>query len=250
MLLTTALVYNAMRDIWRWRVVTALLVTGVFLVADFAFFVANLLKVPNGGWLPLLFGGLVFTVMTTWRKGVEAVRHRLAEDKESTAAFLAQLDQAGWVARVPGTAVFFSRSGTAVSRLLLRHVAQFKALQETAVSLTVEFDDVPRIPGTNRAVAERIADGLWHVTVRFGFVEVPNLPPALARASHLGCPVNLDDAVYFAARDEVVRSKTEPLLSAWRRILFGFMYRNAVRTPDRFDLPADQFVEVSRQVEV
>ncbi len=86
------------------------------------------------------------------------------------------------------------------------------------------------------------------MTVRFGFVEVPNLALALARAKDQGCPVNLDDAVYFAARDEVVRSQTRPRLSAWQRVLFGFMYRNAVRTPDRFDLPADKFVEIGRQI--
>jgi KUP system potassium uptake protein len=250
MLLTTALLYNAMRDVWRWPVMVALLVSSVFLVVDFAFFAANLLKLRDGGWLPLLFGAVVFTVMTTWHKGVEAVRRRLAEDNESSGAFLAQIEQAGRIARVPGTAVFFSRSGTAVPRLLLRHVAQFKVLQETVVSLTVDFDEVPRTPAAKRAKTEHVADGLWHVTVHFGFVEVPNLPRALARARDNGCPVNLDDAVYFAARDEVVRSKTQPLLSDWRRMLFGFMYRNAVRTPDRFDLPADRFVEVSRQIEL
>jgi KUP system potassium uptake protein len=250
MLLTTALLYNAMRDVWRWSMATALLVSGAFLIVDFAFFAANLLKVPDGGWLPLLFGAFVFIVMTTWRKGVEAVRYRLAEDKDSIATFLAQLSQAGRIVRVPGSAVFFSRSGMAVPRLLLRHVAQFKALQETVITLTVDFAEMPRIPAAKRAKAEHVGDGLWHVTVRFGFVEVPNLPPALARARDQGCPVNLDAAVYFAARDEVMRSKTQPLLSGWRRMLFGFMYRNAVRTPDRFDLPPDKFVEVSRQIEV
>jgi KUP system potassium uptake protein len=118
--------------------------------------------------------------------------------------------------------------------------AQFKALPETVVTLTVSFDEAPRIPAVSRATAEQIADGLWHVNVHFGFVEMPNLALALARARDQGCPVDLDDAIYYAARDKVVPSKIRPRLPAWRRMLFGFMYRNAVRTPDRFDLPADK----------
>ncbi len=250
MLLTTALLYNAMRDIWRWSAVAAVLASGVFLVVDTAFFAANLLKVREGGWFPLLFGTLVFMVMTTWHQGVVAVRRKQAEDKESTAAFLSKVNHSGGIARVPGTAVFMSRGGTAVPRQLLRHAAQFKALHETVVTLTVGFDEVPRVPASERAVTERVAEGIWHVTVRFGFVEVPNLRLALAQVSDQSCQVDLDGALYFAERDEVVRSKTRPRLPAWRRMLFGFMYRNAVRTPDRFDLPADRFIEISRQVEL
>ena len=250
MLLTTALLYNAMRDVWRWSVLPALFASGVFLLVDIAFFAANLLKVREGGWFPLMFGALVFMVMTTWHKGVAAVRRKQADDKDSTAAFLAKINQPNGIARVPGTAVYFSRGGTAVPRQLLRHAAQFNALHETVVTLTVGFDEIPRVPAADRAVTEHVTDGLWHVNVRFGFVEMPNLTLALAHAREHGCQVDLDNALYFAERDEVVRSKTRPRLSGWRRMLFGFMYRNAVRTPDRFDLPADRFIEISRQVEL
>ena len=121
-------------------------------------------------------------------------------------------------------------------------------MQETVVSLTVRFEDYPRVPLSRRAEVEKIAEGFWHVTVRFGFVEMPNVVAALACAQEKGCPINLDDAVYFASHDQVVRRKTSPRLSAWRRMLFAVMYRNAVRTPDRFDLPADKFLEVGRQI--
>jgi KUP system potassium uptake protein len=247
MLLTTALLYNAMRDVWRWPAPVALLVSGAFLLVDLAFFAANLLKLPEGGWVPLLLGALIFAVMTTWHQGMAAVRRKLAEDAENADALLARL-KTGHVARVPGTAVFLSRSGAAVPPVMVRHVAQIKALQETVVSLTVRFEEVPRVAQASRAEVEHVADVLWHVTVRFGFVEVPNLAAALACAHDQGCPLDLEDAVYFAAHDEVVRSKTPPRLTAWRRMLFGFMYRNAVRAPDRFDLPADKFLEIGRQV--
>jgi KUP system potassium uptake protein len=247
MLLTTALLFNAMRDVWGWKLPATLAVSGVFLLVDLAFFGANLLKIREGGYIPLLIGVLIFLVMTTWHQGIEAIRRSLTQKPESVAAFLATLNS-GTVARVPGTAVFFSRSDWAIPAVLVRHVAQIKAVQETVVSLTVRFEDYPRVPISERAEVEKIADNFFHVTVRFGFIEMTNVVAALACAKEKGCTINLDDAVYFASHDEVVRSKTPPRLAAWRRMLFAIMYRNAVRTPDRFDLPADKFLEVGRQI--
>jgi len=247
MLLTTALLFNAMRDVWRWPTAVALLVSGAFLLIDLAFFGANVLKIREGGWIPLLLGVLIFLVMTTWRRGIEAIGRSLVQKPEATGAFLAHL-ASGRIARVPGTAVFLSRSGTAVPPVLVRHVAQIKALQETVVALTVKFEAYPRVPPDKRAEVEKVAEGFWHVTLHFGFIEMPNVAAALACAQDKGCPLDLDDAVYFAARDEVVRSVNTHRLPAWRRVLFAAMYRNAVRTPDRFDLPPDKFLEVGRQI--
>ena len=247
MLLTTALLFNAMRDVWRWPTPLALAVSFVFLLVDLAFFGANLMKIREGGWIPLLLGLLIFTAMTTWRRGIDAIRSSFVQKPESVAAFLATLNS-GTVARVPGTAVFFSRSDNVVPAVLVRHVAQIKALQEKVVSLTVRFEDYPRVPMSERAEVEQIAEHFWHVTVRFGFIEMPNVAAALACAKDKGCTINLDDAVYFASHDEVVRSTSPPRLAPWRRMLFAAMYRNAVRTPDRFDLPRDKFLEVGRQI--
>ncbi|GAC1338001.1 MAG: potassium transporter Kup [Acetobacteraceae bacterium] len=247
MLLTTALLYTAMRDVWRWSAPVALLTSGMFVVIDLAFFGANLLKLREGGWIPLLFGALIFLVMTTWHRGVMAVRAKLVDTEPSPDAFLAELEK-GEIPRVPGTAVFLGRSGKAIPQVMVRHVAQFKALQETAVSLTVLFDEAPRVPQARRAEVTHVTSGVWHVTVRFGFVEIPNVASALACARDQGCPLNLKDAVYVGARDAVVRSTNHPRLPAWRRAVFAVMYRNAVRAPDRFDLPADQFTEVGRQI--
>jgi KUP system potassium uptake protein len=116
-----------------------------------------------------------------------------------------------------------ARSGRNVPPALVRHVAQFKALQETVVSLNVQFEEVPRIPIAQRAEVHHVADGFWQITLRFGFVEIPNVRSALACAQQQGCPVELDEAVYVAARDAVVRSRTKPRLSAWRRALFSVM---------------------------
>ncbi len=152
------------------------------------------------------------------------------------------------VPRVPGTAVFLSRSGLAIPQVIVRHVAQMKVLQELVVSLTVAFEEVPRVARDCRAEVEAVGDGIWHVTAHFGFMEVPNIVAALLRAKELGCPIDLDDIVYFAARDAVVRRPMGPRMPGWRRVLFAFMYRNAVRAPDRFALPVDKFLELGRQI--
>lgn len=249
MLLTTALLYTVMRERWGWSAAAAVLVGGFFLIVDLAFFSANLLKIAEGGWIPLVFGGAIFLVMTTWRAGIDAVHARMASTTESPQNFLARL-KAGRVPRVHGTAVFLTRAASPISSLIIRHVAQIGALQERVVSLTVRFEEVPRVPVSGRVDVEPITDRFWHVIVHFGYVEVPNLLAPLACAKDRGCDIDLDDAVWFGARDEVVRSRAGRLLAPWRRRLFGFLYRNAVRAVDRFDLPPDQFVEIGRQVEL
>ncbi len=249
MLLTTALLYHAMRDVWHWRPIVAFPVCAVFLLIDLVFFAANLLKILEGGWVPLMIGALIFIIMLTWRAGVDAMRRRQVEIEQDPAAFLADL-RSGRVPRVPGTAVFLSRGGQKVPSIMVRHVGQLKVLPATAVSLAVRFEEVPRVPEAERAEVEQLSDGLWRVKARFGFVDIPDLPAAMASAKEKGCPLELADAVYFATRDDVVRSNNHPRLWGWQRVLFGFLYRNGVHAADRFDLPADRFVEIGRQIKL
>ena len=229
MLLTTALLFNAMRDIWRWPTVVALLVSGVFLLIDLAFFGANLLKIREGGWIPLLLGALIFLVMTTWRRGIDAIRRIQSQKPEAIGEFLAQLKN-GTIARVPGTAVFFSRFETAIPPVMIRHVAQMKALQETVISLTVQFEDTPGSVGqTRRGGKGRRGIVARHHPVWLCRASQRDSRTRLCRGKRL--PLDLDDAVYFASHDDVVRRANPPRLPAWRRMLFAVMYRNAVRTP-------------------
>ncbi len=247
MLLTTALLYNAMRKLWGWPIWLSAGIGAVLLVVDLAFFSANLLKLLEGGWIPLVLGLAIYVVMTTWRAGTDAVHTRLDHVSRKPGDWLTTL-AIDPVPRVPGTAVFLSRSQEKIPSVLIRHVEQFKALQETVVDLTVVFEEIPRIAASQRARTTDIGDGVWQVLIRFGFMEVPNLPDALTCARDQGCPLKLDDAVYIAGRDAVVRNETRPRLVAWRRALFTVLFRNSVRTPDRFDLPPDRFVEITRQI--
>jgi len=249
MLLTTALLYKVMRDRWGWSAPSALLTSGVFLVVDFAFFAANLLKIVEGGWIPLTFGAIVFIVMTTWHSGIEALQRRLAAMTEPPQQFLDRLKK-NRVPRVPGTAVFLTRIAEAIPPLMIQHVSQIGALPQTVIALTVKFEEIPRVSLSNRLELVRVFEGFWHLTVHYGFVEIPDLPSTLRAAKDLGCPVDLDNAVYFGAHDEVVRGKPGGRLLRWRLPLFAFLFRNSVRAVDLFNLPPPNFVEIGRQIEI
>ena len=249
MLLTTALLYNVMRERWRWPAALALATCGLFLAVDFAFFSANLFKIQEGGWIPLMFGTLVFIVMVSWHFGFEAMRHSHTVLTETPDEFFRRLKQSH-VPRVPGTAIFLTRLTTTTPFLIVEHVAQMRALYETAIALTVKFEDIPRVAPHDRIELTKLAEGFWHITVHFGFVQVPDIPAALRQARDRGCPIDLEDAVYFGARDAVVCSKRRRWLVRASLRLFTLMFRNSVRAVDLFNIPSERFVEVGRQIEI
>src|SRR6202045_373419 len=249
MLLTTALLFNVMRERWRWPAGPALTTCGLFLAVDFAFFAANLFKIREGGWIPLTFGTLVFIVMVSWHFGFEAMRHRHTALTPTPDDFFRRLKQSR-VPRVPGTAIFLTRLATTTPFLIVEHVAQMRALHETAIALTVKFEDIPRVAPRERIELAKVAEGFWHITVHFGFVQVPDIPAALRQAKGRGCPIDLENAVYFGARGALVRSKRRSWLVRASLRLFMLMFRNSVRAVDLFNLPPKNFVEVGRQIEI
>lgn len=249
MLLTTVLLFDVMRERWNWSLAQAIPVAGLFLFVDIAFFCANLLKILEGGFVPLVFGAILFTIMVTWHRGIGLVRAGLAPLAERDDKVLADL-RSGALPRTAGDAVFLSRGDSSVSPLMARHIALFGALPERIATLYVKFDMVARVDPQKRVTVRKVMDGFWFIEVRFGFVEVPNLLSALQDAGRQGCDIDLDHVMFYAGHDDVVRSLTAPKLSGWRRMLFAVLYRNAVRPPDRFALPRNRFIEIGRQVEL
>jgi len=248
MLMTTAILYRIMRVSWRWSAWTAIAVFSAFICVDLAFFTANLTKIAEGGWIPLLAGAAIFTIMTTWRAGIDAMRRRQQRDVLTIAQFVRQLRDHK-ILRVPGRAIFLTRLPGYIPPVIADHVRQMGSLYEETIALTVHFALRPRISAKRRLSVERLGEGFWHVTVRFGFIEIPDV----AKALHLEkskCPINADDALYFSERDLVGQRKQKPRLSAWRRRLFGFLYRNSIHPADRFNIPAQNFVQMTRQIEV
>jgi KUP system potassium uptake protein len=249
MLLTTALLYNVMRGRWRWSIGPALAASGLFLAVDFAFFAANLFKIREGGWIPLTFGTLVFIVMVSWHFGFEAVRQRHNILTETPDEFFRHLEESR-VPRVPGTAIFLTRFTTAIPLLIVEHVAQMRALYKTVIALTVKFEAIPRVALRDRIELTKLGEGFWHITVHYGFVQVPDIPAALRQAKDRGCPVDRGDAIYFGSRDTVVCSKRHSWLVRAGLRLFMLMFRNSVRAVDLFNIPRESFVEVGRQIEI
>jgi KUP system potassium uptake protein len=158
--------------------------------------------------------------------------------------------KAGKIPRVPGTAIFLTKFSQAVPPLVIYHVKHMGSLHARVVTLKVEFEETPRVPDEQRCDAEHIAEGMWHATVRFGFLEIPDLCAALANLRHLDPSIDTQGGVYFAARDLIVRKPGHGRLAHWRLPLFAFLYRNAVKVVDRFHLPARNVVEIARQIEV
>jgi KUP system potassium uptake protein len=249
MLLTTALLFTAMRKVWRWPLLVCASVAGIFMVVDLGFFSANLLKIADGGWLPLSFGAVVFLLMTTWRAGIDAVRASLARTSEDPKPFLTAIEKKR-VPRVPGTAVFLTRTTQKIPPLLIDHVKHMGALHSSIIALTILFEETPRVAEDDRCHVEPIASGIWRVTLRFGFIEIPDVCTALRSMTGLDKSIDLDNAVYFGTRDMVVRRPSGSVFSHWRLPIFAFLYRNAVKMVDRFNLPSQDVVEIARQIEI
>jgi KUP system potassium uptake protein len=249
MLLTTGLLYVAMRRVWGWGVLLSTAIGGVFLIVDGAFFVANLFKIAEGGWLPLTFAAGLFLIMITWRNGMDAIRECLMHPPESEARFLEDLN-AGRIARIEGTTVFLTRAKQRIPRLILDHVHFAGALSRHIIALHVEFHDTPRAEGPACSPVEKVAEGVWHIVCHFGFLEIPDLRRALSEAKGLEPAVDFNHAVFIGARDLVVHKPGSRALSPWRLPLFAFLYRNAAKVVDRFNLPAPNVIEIARQVEI
>ena len=250
MLLTTILLYKAMRDVWRWPLPLALVVTVFFLIVDTSFFIANLWKIADGGWLPLTFAIILFFVMVTWRRGVDAIRAKLMQSPEAGAAFLAEL-KAGTIPRVNGATIFLTRSVQRVSRLMIDHAHSVGVLPNHAVALSILFEDTPRIIGPRCSQVESLGEGLWRVVAKFGFLEIPDLREALKNAHELNqAGINFDQARFVGTRDLVVSKRDRPALSGFRMSLFAFLYRNSVKVVDRFNLAPEHVIEIARQIEI
>ena len=249
MLLTTCLLYRAMRDLWKWPRSAAVSVAGVLLIVDTSFFLANLWKIADGGWLPLTFAAILFSIMVTWRTGVDAIRATLLQSPQAAEQFLADL-KSGVVRRVDGTTVFLTRSTQKVSRLIMDHAHFVGVLPRHAIALSIVFENIPRVEGPKCTLVENVGEGLWHVVARFGFFEIPDLRLALSHAYGLEKALDLDRAMFVGTRDLVVRKKLAPVLSRWQMALFAFLYRNSVKVVDRFNLPPENVVEIARQIEI
>ncbi|WP_024511371.1 potassium transporter Kup [Bradyrhizobium sp. ARR65] len=249
MLMTSALLFIAMREIWRWSLLAAAIVAACFLIVDGAFFLANLTKVAEGGYVPLILAVSVYGTMWIWHRGAAAVSQRLRETLIPVPDFLARIAEKK-LPRVPGTAVFFTRTEKGTPPVMVWHVKHNRALHEHVVALRVETMSVPWVSSAERIKLEQVAPNFWRVDAHYGFMERPHIPELLARSKALGCDIELSDVTYYVGHETVISREDGKGLPAWQERLFALMERNAQHVSDFFSLPNDQVVEIGRQVAI
>ncbi|HLY55333.1 MAG TPA: KUP/HAK/KT family potassium transporter [Stellaceae bacterium] len=246
MLMTSVLLFIAMRDVWGWNLFQAVAVAGVFVIVDASFCAANLAKVAEGGWVPLVLGVLVYGVMFVWHTGAAAVARRLHESITPLDEFLEQIKA---VPRVPGTAVFLTRAEAAAPPVMVWHLKHNRALHERLLVVTIVNLSIPWV-NEDRLVLEKLAPRFWRATARFGFMERRDIPALLVDAHIGGCEVDLADVTYYVGHETVVPREDKQGLPRWVEMLFATMQRNALHVSDYFKLPPDGVVEIGRQVSI
>ncbi len=247
-LCTCVLAMVAFRRQFGWPRVLAAGVFGFFFAVDLVFFAANALKIPEGGWVPLLLGIGLMAMMTSWNRGRELMLARWKQDSLPLASFLTRLPQSRTV-RVPGMAVFLTGNPDYVPAALLHNLKHNKVLHEHVLFVTVQNMDMPQAPADTRIEVSDLAPNVHRVVLRYGFMESPNIPRGLEELSAHGVAYNPMQASFFLGREVLVRAMV-PKLPAWRLFLFLFMARNAVPATEFFRIPSDRVVELGVRVAI
>jgi KUP system potassium uptake protein len=249
MLMTTALLFIAMREIWQWSLAASAVVAGAFLVVDSAFFLSNMLKVTEGGYVPLALAALVYLMMLCWHRGASAVAAQVLANPIPIDAFMAKLER-DRVARVPGTAVFLTRSVHDTPPVVAWYVQHARSLHQRVLALTVLTESTPRVPESGRFSLAQVAPGFWRAQVRYGFMERRDIPRLLA---HLQAPCDLGDlsaVTYFLAHETAIPRQDGQGLPRWQQALFAAMQRNSTHLTDSLRLPVDRVVELGGLVSI
>jgi KUP system potassium uptake protein len=241
-LLTVAVLMTPAR-----RIKFLLPLLAVFLTLELCFFAANISKVFEGGWFPLMVASIMFTVLTTWRRGMEIMRAR-KEASPRVASDDLDLDLSE-ITRVPGVAVFFSSTRTGYPASFLHNLKHNKVVHEQTVFMSIEFDDVPRVLDDDRIELQRREGGIYRLVGHFGYREDPDIRRLLKLARRKGLEINLDDTSYFTSKPVIV-SVSRRGVFGWRRSLFGWMMQNSPTAASYFRLPPNRVIELGSQVAV
>jgi len=249
MAITTVLFYVVARERWHWRRWFLVPLAAFFLVIDLAFFASNIVKVPQGGWFPLVVAALVFTLMTTWRRGRQILAQRVRTTGFPIETFLANLPNEK-VERVPGTAIFLTGNPAGTPPALLHNLKHNRVLHERVVLLHVTTEDVPTVLPVERVEIEELGQGFYSMVARYGFMESPDIPRVLERAAQMGLPCELLETSFFLSSETLIATQEKPGMAVWRERLFALLARNAQRATAYFRLPPNRVIELGTQIEL
>lgn len=249
MVITTVLAWMVLcrRDRKRYLIIGSVL-TVIALVIDIAFFSANALKIADGGWFPLLMGAIIFTMLTTWKRGRAILMERLQSDAMPIDLFVGGIGD-DYPIRVPGTAIFLTSSAEGVPHALLHNLKHNKVLHERVVLLTVKTEDVPYVPASERVEIFDLSKNFFRMHVKYGFKDDPDVPEVLENCTRFGLDYNPMDTSFFLSRETLIASSV-PGMAIWREKLFVAMSKNAQRAGDFFKIPTNRVVELGTQIQL
>ena len=242
------LIYVVLIRLWHWHWVLALAVVAPLLTVDVAFLGSNALKIPQGGWFPIAIGLVVFTLLTTWKRGRAILAERLSKETIPLDAFIASIAATPPV-RVPGTAVFLTTTEGRVPPALLHNLKHNKVLHERVVLLTLKTRDVPAVPLAERLRIEELGCDFRTIEASYGFMEDQDIPTLLEDCGRRGAPFDLMDTSFFVSRETLIAS-VAPGMALWREKLFVSMAKNATKAIEYFNIPTNRVVELGTQIEL
>jgi KUP system potassium uptake protein len=249
MVITTILFYVVARERWGWSALTAGALALIFLIIDGAFFGANIIKVAQGGWLPLALAAVIYVLMLTWKRGRRILAERIQRESRPLEEFLKDV-RANRITRVPGTAIFMSGTASKAPLALLHNLEHNKVLHEQVIFVTVKTEQIPHVTDAKRLLVEHFGDGLYRAKVHFGFMEEPDIPQVLEANAGADLPrFDPGDTTYFLGRETIISTKRRGM-ARWREKLFALMSRNATTATAYFGIPPDRVVEMGEQVEI
>ena len=248
MVITTLLAAVVFREIWRWGKLKTYSLIALFLIIDLAFFSANMLKIPDGGWVPLLIGFVIFVLMLTWKNGRHLLYQRLKSDAMEIAPFIEAVG-AHPPPRVPGTAVFMTPNPAGVPHAMLHNLKHNKVLHEKVVILTVRFSNFPHTNLAERIKVEALPYEFYRVTINYGFKDEPDLPRDLALCNQYGLVYDTMDTSFFIGKEILIASEKSGM-AIWRKKIFIGMFRSAETITNQFKLPPNRVVELGSQVTI
>lgn len=248
MVITTIMTFFVARQVWRLSILQSCLLLGGFFVIDLMFLSANLMKVFQGGYVPLLIGAVIFMLMATWKKGRYLLGERLKNALMSPERFLKEVAPT-FPNRLPGTAIFMARSTNLIPPALFHNVKHNQVLHETVVLLSVRTEEIPHVPIPARVEVESLGMGFYSVIVHYGFMDSPNIPEAMRLCAEQGLKLNPITTTYFLSRETLIANPI-PGMAIWREHIFSFMTKNAYRAATFFKIPAHQVVELGIEIEI
>lgn len=247
MLIDTCLMAVLFVGVWRWKLWMAIPALAIFFIVDGAYFAANITKVPDGGWFPLLVGAVAFTLLTTWARGRKLMRERMSEVALPIEIFAKSARNSA--TRVPGTAIFMASNNGGVPSALLHNIKHNKVLHERVVILTVQIAEVPYVDPEKRVEIHEVSDGIYRMVLHYGFMEETDIPAALRQIQGCGGMFDMMQTSFFLSRQTLLASKN-PGMPIWREKIFAWMLRNAATAMEFFRLPTNRVVELGSQVEI